>query len=197
MSQRIAFVASPTEEAQAARSALAARYGDVPIDAADVIVALGGDGFMLRTLHRHMARGLPVYGMKLGTVGFLMNQHHARRPAATPRARAVDACCARWSWTSSPKRAARSRRSRSMKSRCCARPNRPRTCASRSNGVGQDRRTDVRRRPRRDAGGIDRLQPVGARPDPAARLAAARDDADQPVPSAALARRDPVGRSPK
>jgi NAD+ kinase len=77
MSQRIAFVASPIEEAQSALAALGARYGDTPLDAADVIVALGGDGFMLRTLHRHMARGLPVYGMKLGTVGFLMNHHHA------------------------------------------------------------------------------------------------------------------------
>lgn len=75
MSQRIAFVASPTEEAQTARVTLAARYGDTPLDEAEVIVALGGDGFMLRTLHRHMARALPVYGMKLGTVGFLMNQH--------------------------------------------------------------------------------------------------------------------------
>ncbi len=76
MTQRIAFVAGQTEEAQAARVALAARYGDVSIDSADVIVALGGDGFMLRTLHRHLARALPVYGMKLGTIGFLMNQYH-------------------------------------------------------------------------------------------------------------------------
>jgi NAD+ kinase len=76
MPQRIAFVASQTEEAQTARSALISQYGDAPLDAADVIVALGGDGFMLRTLHRHMARALPVYGMKLGTVGFLMNQYH-------------------------------------------------------------------------------------------------------------------------
>lgn len=76
MSQRIAFVASSTDEAQAALQTLARLYGDAPLDAADVIVALGGDGFMLRTLHRHMARALPVYGMKLGTVGFLMNQHH-------------------------------------------------------------------------------------------------------------------------
>lgn len=77
MSQRIAFVASPTDEAQAARTALSQRYGDAGLDAADVIVALGGDGFMLRTLHRHMARGLPVYGMKLGTIGFLMNLYHS------------------------------------------------------------------------------------------------------------------------
>ena len=75
MSRRIAFVAAQTEEATSARAALIARYGDVPIDQADVIVALGGDGFMLRSLHRHMARALPVYGMKLGTVGFLMNQY--------------------------------------------------------------------------------------------------------------------------
>ena len=74
---RIAFVASTIEEAVAARVALVARYGDAPLDQADVIVALGGDGFMLRTLHRHMARALPVYGMKLGTVGFLMNQYRA------------------------------------------------------------------------------------------------------------------------
>ena len=74
--QRIAFVASPTEEAQAALAALRERYGDAPPDEADVVVALGGDGFMLRTLHRHRTRGLPVYGMKLGTIGFLMNQHH-------------------------------------------------------------------------------------------------------------------------
>lgn len=74
---RIAFFASQIAEAQAERAALAERYGDAPLEEAEVIVALGGDGFMLRTLHRHMARALPVYGMKLGTVGFLMNQHRA------------------------------------------------------------------------------------------------------------------------
>lgn len=77
MDLRVAFVASQTEEAQAARAALVARYGETALEEAEVIVALGGDGFMLRTLHRHMARGVPVYGMKLGSVGFLMNQHHA------------------------------------------------------------------------------------------------------------------------
>lgn len=76
MTQRIAFVASQTEDSLAALAALTARYGDVPLDEAEVIVALGGDGFMLRTLHRHMARNLPVYGMKLGTIGFLLNQYH-------------------------------------------------------------------------------------------------------------------------
>jgi NAD+ kinase len=70
---RIAFVAAPNDEAQSALAALKSRYGDASADTAGVIVALGGDGFMLRTLHRHIARGLPVYGMKVGTVGFLMN----------------------------------------------------------------------------------------------------------------------------
>jgi NAD+ kinase len=76
MSQRLHFVASKTEEAQAALNLMRERYGDVGIDSASVIVALGGDGFMLQTLHRHTSRNLPVYGMKLGTVGFLMNQYH-------------------------------------------------------------------------------------------------------------------------
>lgn len=72
---RIAVLASPTPEAEAARAALLARHpGCVPAEA-DVLVALGGDGFMLQTLHRHAVLGLPVYGMKLGTVGFLMNQY--------------------------------------------------------------------------------------------------------------------------
>jgi len=72
---RITFVAAPTEEAKSALIALKSRYGDVPIEEANVVVALGGDGFMLRTLHRHITRGLPVYGMKLGTIGFLMNHY--------------------------------------------------------------------------------------------------------------------------
>jgi NAD+ kinase len=70
----IAFVASKTEEAQAALAEMRRHYAEVPLDKAQIIVALGGDGFMLRTLHRHLALNLPVYGMKLGTVGFLMNQ---------------------------------------------------------------------------------------------------------------------------
>jgi NAD+ kinase len=73
----IAFAASRTEEAQAALTDLRARYGEVPVEQADVIVALGGDGFMLRTLHRYLALDKPVFGMKLGTVGFLMNQFRA------------------------------------------------------------------------------------------------------------------------
>ena len=86
---RIAFLASPTPEAQAALAALGAHHPAHPPEDADVICALGGDGFMLQTLHRHGDRGLPVFGMKLGTVGFLMNQYRpadlvARLHAAEP-----------------------------------------------------------------------------------------------------------------
>ena len=70
---RIAFVASPMTEAQEARARLAKRYGDTAASDADVIVALGGDGLMLQTLHRFMKSGKPIYGMHRGTVGFLMN----------------------------------------------------------------------------------------------------------------------------
>jgi NAD+ kinase len=70
---RLAFAASDRPEAQEARERLAARYGDVSHDEAQVIVALGGDGFMLETLHASLARGRPIYGMNRGSIGFLMN----------------------------------------------------------------------------------------------------------------------------
>jgi NAD+ kinase len=73
---RIAFVASDAPAAQRARTRLARRYGDARPDTADVVVALGGDGFMLATLQRFMNSGKPIYGMHRGTVGFLMNEFH-------------------------------------------------------------------------------------------------------------------------
>jgi len=69
----INFVSSGTPEANAAAAKLRERYGQVEIEAASVVVALGGDGLMLQSLHRAMARGVPVYGMNFGTIGFLMN----------------------------------------------------------------------------------------------------------------------------
>ncbi len=71
---RIAFVASPTQEARDAAGALMHRYDHCPPDEADVIVALGGDGLMLQVLHRFMESSKPIYGMNRGTVGFLMNE---------------------------------------------------------------------------------------------------------------------------
>jgi NAD+ kinase len=70
---RTAIVASPTALAQDARARLVARYGDCPLEQADSIVCLGGDGFMLETLHRNFVRSVPVYGMNCGSVGFMMN----------------------------------------------------------------------------------------------------------------------------
>ena len=72
--RKIHFVASHTDGAEAVMKSLQERYGQTEPDRADVIVALGGDGFMLRTLHRFLPADLPVYGMKLGNVGFLMNR---------------------------------------------------------------------------------------------------------------------------
>ena len=74
MDLKIAFAASEAEAAQHARAELAGLHGDCEEAFADVIVALGGDGFMLQTLQRTQALGLAVYGMNRGTIGFLMNE---------------------------------------------------------------------------------------------------------------------------
>lgn len=70
----IAFVASDTPQAQVAKERLEARYGARDPDMADLVVALGGDGLMLQTLHRFLGQAKPIYGMNRGSVGFLMNE---------------------------------------------------------------------------------------------------------------------------
>ncbi len=72
---RVAFVASQTPDAQEALAALQGHYPATDPEAADVVVALGGDGLMLQTLHRFMGTSKPIYGMNKGTVGFLMNEY--------------------------------------------------------------------------------------------------------------------------
>lgn len=72
---KLAFVAARTPVAQEALAVLTERYPPVPVEEAELIVALGGDGFLLHTLHRFLPRRLPVFGMNLGTVGFLMNDY--------------------------------------------------------------------------------------------------------------------------
>ncbi|GKY88182.1 NAD kinase [Sinisalibacter aestuarii] len=74
MSLKLHFAASNAPLAQSSRDDLVALYGEVPAAEADVIVALGGDGFMLHTLHHYQNLAAPVYGMNRGTVGFLMNE---------------------------------------------------------------------------------------------------------------------------
>ncbi len=72
---KICFVASDTDEALEAAARLKKRYGEVAAKEADAIVALGGDGVMLQTLHAHMDHAIPIYGMNRGSVGFLMNEY--------------------------------------------------------------------------------------------------------------------------
>jgi NAD+ kinase len=71
--ERICFVTNDTPEANVAAQRFRDRYGHYEADTADVVVALGGDGLMLQTLHKAMRLGIPVYGMNFGSVGFMMN----------------------------------------------------------------------------------------------------------------------------
>lgn len=73
--RQLAFVAAPQEAAAGALERLQALYPHGDPETADLVVALGGDGFMLRTLHQFMDRGVPIFGMNRGTVGFLMNEY--------------------------------------------------------------------------------------------------------------------------
>jgi NAD+ kinase len=74
--KNIAFTAADLKEAQLAHQRLCDRYDHVPAEKADIIIALGGDGFMLQTLHRYMKQGTPIYGLNRGSVGFLMNVYN-------------------------------------------------------------------------------------------------------------------------
>lgn len=77
--EKIAFVASETHEARDAFAALTKRYGNVPPQKANAIVALGGDGLMLQTMHDHLNSRIPIYGMNRGSVGFLLNDYKEDR----------------------------------------------------------------------------------------------------------------------
>jgi len=125
----ICFVASIAPDAEAARQKLVARYGDVPYEDADVIVALGGDGTMLQTLHRTMTSPKPVFGMNRGSLGFLMNDYSERglrARLATAQPSIIHPLLMRM--------ARRQRRGRSTKSRCGARNTRPPSFRSWSTG---------------------------------------------------------------
>jgi NAD+ kinase len=74
-SPRLAFVAADTEAAQQGLAELQRHYPHVPAEEADIVVPLGGDGFMLETLHRHLGREVAIFGMNRGSVGFLMNEY--------------------------------------------------------------------------------------------------------------------------
>ncbi len=80
-SKKIAFIAASSETARRAFKKLTKKYEHVGPEEADVIVALGGDGHMLETLHMWLDRGTPIYGMNRGTVGFLMNEYRETKLA--------------------------------------------------------------------------------------------------------------------
>ena len=75
--RKLALVAASSPDAEAAAAELEGRYDTVSPDEAEVIVAVGGDGFMLQTLHDFMARGVPIFGLNRGSVGFLMNEYRS------------------------------------------------------------------------------------------------------------------------
>ncbi len=83
--QRIAFRSSKAPKALAAFEEFVRRYGNTPLEDAQVIVAIGGDGFMLETLHQTLHTGLPVFGIHRGTIGFLMNEAHTWTGIDLPR----------------------------------------------------------------------------------------------------------------
>ena len=87
MSRSLHFTASDAAEAQEALQRMRRTYGDAGTDDGEIVIALGGDGFMLQTLHAFLDRNRPIYGMNFGSIGFLMNEYreeqlHERLDAA-------------------------------------------------------------------------------------------------------------------
>ena len=168
--------------------ALAALYGNSPFDEADVIVALGGDGLMLQTLHMTMKAPKPIYGMNRGSVGFLMNDYSEqglpeRLRAALPsiihplimRARDINGV----------ETTARAINEVSL----LRQTYQAAKLRIEIDDTDAARGTDRRRHPGCDPGRLDRLQSFRQRADPAARRAADGADAAVAVPPAPLARR--------
>ena len=182
-----AFVSSSTEDARAAAKRLASIYGQTEIAEADVVVALGGDGFLLQTLRETMSTGKKVYGMNRGTVGFLMNEYReeglpGRISAAIPETiRPLEMETATEDGTI-----------------CHALAINEVALWRQSLSDGQNTHRDRRESPagrielRRGDGShsrrFHRLQSVGARPHSAARCASPGADACKPIPPAAMAR---------
>ncbi len=72
---KMCFVANGKDDAQTACEHLIKKHGQTPSEDADIVIAIGGDGFMLQCLHDHMERDIPIYGLNFGSVGFLMNEY--------------------------------------------------------------------------------------------------------------------------
>ena len=129
MPDQLHFVASDAPEAQAALGQTARPLWRCGAGHASVIVALGGDGFMLQTLHSFLGQGVPIYGMNFGSVGFLMNEYREDDLPRAPRRGRARPCSSPADEGANARRAP-PRRSPSTKCRCCARRARRRSCAS-------------------------------------------------------------------
>ncbi len=189
MTTKVHFVATPVPEAQAALTNLRQQYEDTGPDNADVIVALGGDGFMLQTLHAFVGSNKPIYGMNLGTVGFLMNEYneadltdrlakaepaklHPLRMRATTLERCVDALA--FNEVSMLRQTRQATKLRIL-----------------VDGKILYQRTDLRWGTRRDTRRQHCLQPIRAWTDHTNRCGSSGADTDQRFPAAALARSPP------
>ena len=190
--QTIAFLSSGAKEANDALERLTALYGNSPLDKAEVIVALGGDGLMLQTLHMTMKAPKPIYGMNRGSVGFLMNDYSEhglpeRLQAAQPSIihplimRALDIHGAETTARAINEVSLLRQTYQAAKLRI------------EIDGLTSARRTDRRRHPGFHSGRLDGLQPFRQRADPAAWRAADGADAALAVPPPPMARRAPAG----
>jgi hypothetical protein len=190
MHRKIALVASNAPAAMEAEAELRPLYDFVDLNEADLLIALGGDGFLLHMLHAVLdqRRSMPVFGMNRGTIGFLMNEFRIEGWSTGSRGAPLpDPSFLGDITTISGERHILP----AINEISLLRETRQ-TAKLESDHQRKDdaRGTRLRRRARVDAGGIDRLQPQRQRPDPAARIRNARADPDQPLPPAALARRD-------
>ena len=184
----IAFLSSGAKEAEEARSAWSALYGNVPPEEADVIVALGGDGLMLQTLHRTMKAPKPIYGMNRGSVGFLMNEyseHGLRERLAAALPSIIHPLLMRAHDVQGIETTARAINEVSLLRQ---------TYQAAKLRIEVDEATRLSELIADGVlvatpGRLDRLQPFGQRPDPAARRAADGADAALALPPAPLARR--------
>ena len=185
---RIGFVASPAPEAQSALKRLSKRYGAIEPEGADAVIALGGDGLMLQTLHRFMGTGVPIYGMHRGSVGFLMNEFHETRLLER-------VAQAKLSVIHPLKMVAENVAGETLQALAVNEVHlypangakRPAFHYRRWQGAVE--RAYLRRRARGDARRQYRLQSFRRRPDIALEGPSARADPDQPIPAQALARR--------